>query len=249
MDEQGSLLIVDDNISLCKTLSFVLRRKGYAIITAKDGAEAIEKVKERSFDMIFMDIKMPHMNGVDTYKRIKEIRPEALVIMITAYAVDDLVKEALQEGAYGVLYKPLDIDKMVALIEKVKHAEPEALILVVDDDPGTCTILKNILARRGYKVGIAYTGEEAITMAQVNVYKLLFIDLKLPTINGVETYLTIKAHNPETVAIMMTGYRQEMVDLVKTALQNHAYACFYKPLDVPELLKVVDELREGTQQA
>ena len=91
MGEKGSILIVDDNISLCRTISFVLKHKGYAATTAKDGLEAIERVKERSFDMIFMDIKMPIMDGVETYKRIKKIRPEAMVVMMTAYAVEDLV--------------------------------------------------------------------------------------------------------------------------------------------------------------
>ena len=114
MQEKASILITDDNINLCKTMSFVLERKGYAVTTAKDGLEAIKRVKERSFDMIFMDIKMPLMDGVETYRRIKEIRPEAVVMMMTAYSVEDLVQEALREGAYGIIYKPLNIEKVVS---------------------------------------------------------------------------------------------------------------------------------------
>jgi len=60
-------LIVDDNISLCKTMSFVLRRKGHAVVTANNGPVAIEMVKERPFDIVFMDIKMSPMDGVETY--------------------------------------------------------------------------------------------------------------------------------------------------------------------------------------
>jgi CheY-like chemotaxis protein len=128
MGEKASILIVDDNISLCKTISFVLGRKGYAVTTAEDGPEAIEKVKENPFDMIFMDIKMPLMDGVETYRRIKKIRPEAVVMMMTAYAVEELVQEALQEGAYGITYKPLDIERMVAVIEEAgKAKEPRDL--------------------------------------------------------------------------------------------------------------------------
>ncbi len=119
MAEKAGILVVDDNVGMCKTMSLVLRRKGYAVTTAKDGPEAIEKVKGESFDMIFMDIRMPVMNGVETYKSIKKLRPETAVVMMTAYAVADLVEEALQEGAYGVIYKPLDIENAIALIEKV----------------------------------------------------------------------------------------------------------------------------------
>ncbi len=85
MNHKANILIVDDNTSLCKTMSFVLGRKGYAVATARDGPEAIERVKENPFDMIFMDIKMPLMDGVETYRRIKQIRPEAVVMMMTAY--------------------------------------------------------------------------------------------------------------------------------------------------------------------
>jgi two-component system response regulator HydG len=249
MEDKPHILIVDDNISLCKTMSFVLRRQGYAVTTAKDGPEAIERVKENSFDMIFMDIKMPLMNGVETYRRIKEIRPEAVVMMMTAYAVEDLVQEALQEGAYGITYKPLDIGRVVAMIEEAREAREGALILVVDDDPGTCITLRNILIKRGYGVGIAHTGEEAIAMAQERAYDIVFIDVKLPTINGLETYLAIKGVNPEAVAIVMTAYRQEVADLVEEALKNHAYTCLYKPLDMEELLRLVEEIWERKQKA
>jgi len=249
MAKKASVLIVDDNIGLCKTMSFVLGHKGYAVITARDGVEAIARVKERPFDIVFMDIKMPVMDGVETYRRIKKIRPEVVAVMMTAYAVEDLVQEALQEGAYGVIHKPLDIEKVIALCERARQSEQGALILVVDDDPGTCITLKTILTRKGYKVGIAHSGGEAIAMAQEKTYDINFIDMKLPTINGLETYLAIKENNPDAVAIMMTAYRQEMADLVEEALNNHAYTCLYKPLNIEGLLGLVDEIVEKKQKA
>jgi DNA-binding NtrC family response regulator len=144
--EKASILVVDDDDGLSKTLSFVLEHKGYAVTIAKGGQESIEKVKGRPFDMVFMDIKMPLMDGVETYKRMKKVRPGVVVVMMTAYAVEELVQEALQEGAYAIIYKPLDIEKVLALIERVREAKWGALILVVDDNPGTCTSLKNILS-------------------------------------------------------------------------------------------------------
>ena len=249
MEEKARILIADDNINFCKTMSFILERKGYGVTSAEDGPEAIERVKERSFDVIFMDIKMPLMDGVETYKRIKEIRPEAAVVMMTAYSVEDLVQEALRDGAYGIIYKPLDIEKIVALIEEVREAKRGALVLVVDDHPETCITLKNILIKKNYQVGIALNGEEAITMAQEKAYDIIFIDMKLPTINGLETYLAIKESNPGAVAIMITAYRQEMAELVEEALNNSAYACLYKPFDMEEVLRLVNEIRERRQKA
>ena len=248
MEKKASVLIVDDNAGLCKTLSFVLGRKGYAVTTANDGAEAIAIVEERPFDIVFMDVIMPFMNGVETYERMKAIRPEAMVVMMTAYAVEDMVQEALEKGAYDVIYKPLDIEKVVALIERAREVSQGLLIMVVDYDPGTCTALKNVLSQKGYKVGIAHTGEEAIAMAKKKAYDIIFIDMKLPTMNGLETYLAIKEINPEVVAIMMTAYRQEVADLVKEALHNQAYTCLYKPLDMAEVLRLVKEIERRKQK-
>lgn len=248
MEDKASILIVDDNVSLCRTLSLVLGRQGYAVNTAKDGLEALVRVKESPFDMIFMDIKMPLMDGVETYRRIKKIRPEAVVMMMTAYAVEDLVQQALEEGAYGIVYKPLDIGKVVTVIEEARETQTGALVLVVDDDPGTCITLKNILIKKGYEVGIAYTGEEAITMARERAYDIIFVDMKLPTITGLETYLSIRKINPEAVAIMMTAYRQEMSDLVEEALHNSAYTCLYKPFEMAALLRLVNEIQAKKQK-
>ena len=111
--------MVDDNISICKSMSLILRYNGYTVTTASDGFEAIEKDKEIPFDIIFMDIKMPGMNGVETYRKIKQARPDALVIMMTAYAVKDLVDEALQEGAYGAFAKPLNMDKVLSMVDEI----------------------------------------------------------------------------------------------------------------------------------
>jgi two-component system response regulator HydG len=241
-EHKTSILIVDDNVSQCKTMSLILRHKGYTVATANDGLEAIQKVEEQPFDMIFMDIKMPLMNGVETYRRIKEIRPGAVVMMMTAYSVEDLVQQALEEGASGVVYKPLDIERVLAIIEEAKQSKDGALILIVDDDPGICITMRNILARKGYEVGIAPSGEEAIALARQKAYDIIFIDVKLPVLNGLETYLAIREITPQAVAIMMTAYRQEVAGLVEEALRNHAYTCFYKPLDIEELLRLVEEI-------
>ncbi len=219
-----------------------MSHKGYSVTTAISGKKAIELVTENSFDIIFMDIKMPIMNDVETYKRIKKINPKTVVIMMTAYAVEELADEVLQEGAYGVIYKPLDIENVSTLIEKVRNKRQGALILVVDDNLGICNTIKRILIKKGYNVDIAQSSEEAILMAKELKYNLIFIDMKLPIINGLETYLSIKEINPEVVAIMMTGYRQEMNDLVQQALENNAYICLEKPLDMDDVLQLISEI-------
>ena len=113
------IMIVDDNISIRKSMSLILELKGYSVTTARDGFEAIKKDKEIPSDVIFMDVKMPDMNGVETYRKIKQTRPDAVVIMMTAYAVKELVDEALQEGACRALDKPLNMDVVLRMIDEI----------------------------------------------------------------------------------------------------------------------------------
>ena len=249
MEEKTRILIVDDDTSLRRSMSLVLGRKGYIVATAEDGPEAIELVKERPFDMVFVDIKMPVMDGVETHRRIKEIRPDAIVMMMTAYTVEDMVQQALVDGAYGIIHKPLDMEKVIPSIEEAKESKHGALILVVDDDPRVCDTINSMLAQRGYRVGVAHTGEAGIDMAREEAYDIIFIDMNLPTINGLETYLAIKEVNPEAVAIMMTGYRDEMADLVEKALRNSASSCLYKPFNMGEILSLVKESEKRTRKA
>lgn len=250
MDEKLRILIVDDDPGMTRTTALILEHKGYRVDTAEDGLAAIDRVRTTPFDVILMNIKMPVMDGVETYKRIKAIQPGTAVIMMTAYAVKDLIAEALQEGAYGVLHKPLDIARLVKLIEEARKEQRGAMILVVDDDPGTCRTLHHILERKGYTVATAPDGETAIALAQGQHYDVVLIDMKLPALNGLETYLSIRQTNPGAVAILMTAYRQEMAELVEAALENSAYACLYKPLDLGELLELLECIvqRQGRKE-
>ena len=223
-------------------MSLVLKRKGYEVSIANDGFEAIDTVKEEFFDIIFMDIKMPVLNGVETYKKIKEIKEKIIIIMMTAYAVEDLIQDALKEGAYGVIYKPLDFEKILSLIEESKDTKQGGLILIVDDDPGTCKTLENVLTKKGYDVVISNTGEDAITKAKEKIFDIIFIDMKLPTLNGLETYLELKKINPKLIAIVITAYHQEMDDLVQEAMNNSAYTCLTKPINIEDMLVLINEI-------
>lgn len=242
MSEKTRVMIVDDDENLCRTLSLILNRKGYEVTVAHSGHEAIGHIREKTFDMIFMDIKMPGMDGVEALEQIRKIRTDAAVTMMTAYAVDGMVEKALGIGAQGVLYKPVDANKVMSTIEDVSR-KPEGLkVLVVDDDPSTAITLKNILARQGHTVTTAPSGEEAISIAQQQPPEIALIDMKLPGINGLQAYLAMKKDHPGMTAVMMTGYRQEMTTMLETALDADAYTVMYKPLEMGALIKIMNEL-------
>jgi two-component system response regulator HydG len=244
MTDTMNILIVDDDVSMSKTMAMVLKRKGYTVTVADSGFDAIGKVKKTPYDMIFMDIRMPGMNGVEAFERIQKIRPDAVVMMMTAFAVEDLVQKALNGGAYGIIYKPLDIDKIIASVDGVMKKKAGMLIMVVDDDPGTTKTLRSILTMKGHRVGVAATGEEALIMARGKDHDVIFIDMKLPTINGLQTYIALKKEHPGIIAVLITAYKEETAPLVERALAESAHSVLFKPFDMEALLKIVDEIWE-----
>lgn len=240
MKDKASILLVDDDVGMLETLHDILDDLGYNVEVANNGFIAIEKVKARSFDAILMDIKMPKINGVETYKEIKNIKPEIAVLMMTAHSVDSLINEALNEGAYGVVYKPIDIAKIVEFIKCVTEG---ALILIVDDDLSTCEILLDVLKEKGFQAVKANNGNEAIEFVKERDFDVVFIDIKMPLMNGLEVYLALKKIKSNIKVIMMTGYRHEVQDLVDQAIENSAYTCIYKPFEVENVLKVLREIK------
>jgi DNA-binding NtrC family response regulator len=242
MSSSRRILIVDDNINFCKTMAAILIRKGHEVATAHSGREALHTIKSHPSDIIFLDIKMPSLNGVETYERIKEIDPHATVVMMTGYAVEDLVQKALEEGAHTVLYKPFDFKEVLTLIDSITQHGRNLMILVVDDDHSTCTIFKNLLSKKGYAVNTAHTGEEAIAMSRKEHYDVMFIDMKLPTINGLDTYFSIREHNPQATVVMITAYHREMKELIDEALHNSVYTWFQKPLDMDKIFAILEHI-------
>jgi len=237
---ETNILVVDDLRSIRLTLGGILEDKGHNVVTVEDGYQAIEAVSRTHFDVIFMDIKMPGINGVQTFREVKKIDPRAAVIMMTAYSVEDLVREALEEGAYAVAYKPFDIDKIIALIDELLYEK--TLILVVDDQFGDRETLKGILEDKGYRVATARDGAEAIRMVKEKHYDIIFLDIKLPGMDGVETFEKVREIDSEAAVIMMTGYTEE--DLVKRAISGGAYTCIYKPFDMEKVITLVDKIAQ-----
>ncbi len=233
-----NILVVDDLRSMRLTLGGILEDNGHNVVTVENGYQAIEAARKTHFDAIFMDIKMPGINGVQTFREVKKIDGESAVIMMTAYSVEDLVKEAMEEGAYAIVYKPFDIDSIIVIIEELLHEK--ALILVVDDQFSDRETIKAILEDKGYRVATANDGTEAIEMVKSRHYDIIFLDVRLPDMNGVETFEQVKEIDPKAAVIMMTGYTEE--DLVREAINEGAYTCIYKPFDMEKVIELVEKI-------
>jgi len=108
-EKRSSIMIVDDEPDILIVLGEFLSKEGFRVLTAKDGRQAIDKVKENGIDLILLDMAMPDMNGIETLREIKKIKPDVSVIMITAYRDAEKVVEAFRLGAYDCIFKPFDL--------------------------------------------------------------------------------------------------------------------------------------------
>ncbi len=123
----GKILFVDDDESILDAAKTALEVYGYEVITADSGKKCLEKLEEA--DIVFLDIKMPEMDGIETLKEIKKRKPSLPVVMITAYATVDTAIEAMKIGASDYIRKPFDMEELeksiLAAIEDVKFRKIE----------------------------------------------------------------------------------------------------------------------------
>lgn len=115
----GRIMVVDDDLALRMTLQEILTDEGWDVISAADGFQAIQMASESQIALIFMDIRMPGMNGVDAFLAIKEILPACVVVLMTGHSVESLVEKALSEGAKTVLSKPVSIEQLLEIVDEV----------------------------------------------------------------------------------------------------------------------------------
>ena len=102
-----------------ETLCAILEDTGYKVTEAHDGEQAISLVQEKHHDIVLMDISMPGIDGFATFQEIQKIDPRVKVLFVTGYALNESVREALQEGAYSVLTKPVDPNDLLTLIKSI----------------------------------------------------------------------------------------------------------------------------------
>ncbi len=114
-----NILIVDDEQSMCDFLSILLEKENYAVTATTDAFKAVEMIESgEPFEMVISDINMPKMDGIQLLKRIKQINPQIIVIMITAFATTENAISAMKQGAYDYVTKPFKVDEIKIIVKR-----------------------------------------------------------------------------------------------------------------------------------
>jgi CheY-like chemotaxis protein len=115
------ILVVDDEQEIRQLFMDILVPKGYEVVAAASGQEALERARRDQFDLVFLDIKMPGMNGVEAFEALRGLHPDAHYVMITGYAGSDLVDKSLAEGALLCLNKPFGVADILDLVRSLEQ--------------------------------------------------------------------------------------------------------------------------------
>lgn len=235
------LLIVDDEVDTCENLRDIMSDLGYQVDVAHDGSSALDLVKRHGYDVAMLDLRMPGMDGLELYRRIKQISAGTLAVVVTAYASSETAKSVLEAGAWKLVAKPVNIPQLVGLVDEALHSP---LVLVVDDDSDLCENLWEIFREHGFRVHLAHDVPGAQGALDRHEFQVVLLDMKLPGDDGSELLEIIRNSSNKARTLVITGYPAEMEQRVQKALDSGAEAVCYKPFDVPALLGTVRRLAD-----
>lgn len=229
------ILVVDDETNMRATLADILSDEGYDIDTATDGLSAVKMCEQQHYDVVLLDVRMPGIDGIETFRRIHRHDESIRVVMMSAYSMDDLKRAVLDEGAIAFLSKPLDIENVIGLIQDVR----ETSVLVVETDTSTADQLRGSLKEQSYWVKVTSSPHDALELVEQIHFDIVLIDVQLSTMNGLELYLAIKKISPSSVAIMISGMEEKSESLAKEAVRQTAYTIVHRPVDMENLLRLL----------
>jgi len=247
MKTNRRILVVDDNIDYCEGIIDFLEMEGFDAVGVHDGFDALEIIKEEEFDMVLMDIRMPGMDGVETFQKLKEVSPETPTILMTAYAVENRIREALRNGAFGAFQKPVDNERLICSIEK---SFPDgAVVMIADDDKEISSALLDTFAEKGYRCVVARDSEAAIRKARENKFDIIVLDMNLPFSKRLETYHKIRDFRPDVKVVIITDNKKKTENLIDQASKMDVCAFLEKPIDIDNLVEVMRKSLENRNRS
>ncbi len=232
------VFVVDDDRDVAEGIGFSLELAGHDVTFAYSGEEAVNKFADIECDVTLMDVRMPGMNGVEALSGLLDIRPDAKVVMITAYGSDGILSQALEVGARAVLQKPVSSRELVKTFRDIQAA---GVILLADDDPDFAAGVEAILVSEGYAVFTAKNGQEAIDRFGDEEIDVLLLDIRMPGLGGLEVCAGLKrlGHSPPTIVV--TGYSVEESGAIQELLRSSASECLVKPIASDDLLLAISQ--------
>jgi PAS domain S-box-containing protein len=241
-----TILIVEDNDDIRAFLTVILTAAGYTVLPTRSGTEAIARAMAfpDRIDLLITDVVMPGLNGPEVASRLSTERPEMKVLLMSGYANDDLVREALPVPGAMFLAKPFSPTALTHKVREVLDATGrKPVVLVVDDDPAIGTFLRRVLGESSHEVLDVSDGIQALQVCRKTEVDVVITDLAMPEKEGLETIQDLRREFPGIPIIAMSGMLDSDLFL-KAAEVLGASAVLQKPIDTNKLLDTLRRIRQ-----
>jgi putative two-component system response regulator len=256
---ERKVLVVDDDIESLHLYGDMLRRAGYAAVTASTGWEGIDMAVKEQPGLILLDLRLPDITGLTVLETLRTAlsTKNIPIIVVSAISKDDDVMKAMQMGAFDYVVKPITYDDMIRRVELVFFSRErqgegdQAPVLIVEDSAIDGAALSEQLSSWGYQVTWVQTGREGIEQAATDNFDIILLDGLLPDINGFEVVKEIRAtERLGTTPVIMLTVLSGLVDKLK-GFESGVDEFLNKPVSWEELrvrMRSLMRLRGMTKQ-
>jgi len=240
------ILVVDDDIDARDRFYEILSRLSYNVSCVPTASEALARLIEERYSLIILDEKMPEIDGYETAEKIRQFDKETKIIILTEGEPSPTDKESASSlGVNAVIKKDFSNHFMIkSILEalksknagiKLKSSNQEGgfTILIVDDNPDVREILESFLSKKGYSVMAASAGEDALMKIKVQTPDIVFLDLRMPGMDGLMVLKAIKQFNEGINVVMLTSSQDSFI--MDEAKRLGACDYLTKPYDLDKL--------------
>lgn len=234
-------LVVDDDRTMVRTLSDLLRLKGWEVSNAFSGDAAVEVASTGHFDVVLMDIKMPGMDGVEAFKAMKAAQPHIRVVLMTAYAGQDRIGEAEREGVVRVLPKPVNVESLLALLTATLSDQHP--VLLIDHDAVFLTTMSEVLQLRGFDVEVAQNLEHAKRLMAERRPLAVLLHVHMGEAAVREAVTAVHEVSPSVALILYSGRPGAEEEIDRSLPSEWVHAYLQKPFAVEQITGVLDAIR------
>jgi DNA-binding NtrC family response regulator len=235
--QRARILVVDDELSVLLTLAANLELAGFEVREAGSGEQALELIQQESFDLILSDVCMPGISGVELHRELKRLLPEVPVVLMTAFAQEEELSEALRTGVFTVLPKPFEIGHVV---QTLRRAYRRPLALVVDPVEQDAAATAAALCALGLKARTAPPGELLAVMQQEDV-DVCVVELETAAVGAAPTLAQLRELDPSLILIVSVG--ESSPQLMASAARAGVHAFLRKPLAPQQLVEHIAKAR------
>lgn len=234
------ILVVDDDRLMVRTLRDILALRGWETDGVHSGEEAVAAVRVNEYAVVLMDVRMSGITGVEALREMRALRPDLRVILMTAYAASELLAQAERDGALHVFPKPVEIGRLMDMLDAL--IADARCVLIVDDDADFLRTLADLVAARGYGTLQAGTLDEALTLLQNQLPGAVMLDLRLDGLEPRENVLAIKSVSPAVALILYSGHPLALEQTTGSLPPKFIRAVLQKPFSPDRVFELLDAI-------